>query len=80
MKIEKKQSSLLTTSTNQQEKSMALVWISPGEFLMGSPIDEPNRHLYDDELAFKVTITKGFWISSCHVTHQQWFSVMKNEE
>ncbi|MEL6105997.1 MAG: formylglycine-generating enzyme family protein, partial [Planctomycetota bacterium] len=38
-----------------------LRWIAPGQFLMGSPEDEPGR--YDDEgPQHEVTITRGFWM------------------
>lgn len=49
-------------------------WCPPGEFLMSSPEDEPDR--YDDEKQHKVKLTKGFWILETEVTQKMWQSVM----
>jgi formylglycine-generating enzyme required for sulfatase activity len=54
---------------------LALVWIPPGEFTMGSPKDEKQRG--DDENQVEVTITKGFWLGQQEVTQAEWKRVMQ---
>ncbi|MBF0187016.1 MAG: formylglycine-generating enzyme family protein [Magnetococcales bacterium] len=50
-------------------------WIPPGQFMMGSPEDEPGR--YDDEgPQHKVTIRKGYWLFDTPVTQALWTAVM----
>jgi formylglycine-generating enzyme len=49
-------------------------WIEPGEFLMGSPEDEPGRN--DDEYQHRVVITKGFWLADTACTQRMWKAVM----
>ena len=46
-----------------------------GNFLMGSPGDEPGRDEY--EVAHEVTLTRDFWIGETEVTQGQWQTVMK---
>ncbi len=48
-----------------------LVWIPPGEFMMGSPDDEQGRR--DNEgPSHSVTISKGFWMGKYEVTQEQY--------
>ncbi|MDR1115605.1 MAG: SUMF1/EgtB/PvdO family nonheme iron enzyme [Tannerella sp.] len=49
------------------------VYIPPGGFWMGSPLDEPNR--YYDETQHRVALTEGFYMSKYEVTNAQyaWF-------
>ena len=49
-------------------------WCEPGEFLMGSPEDEPQRN--SNETQHKVELTKGFWIAETTVTQALWQAVM----
>lgn len=71
---------------------MAMQWIPPGAFDMGSPdeeIDELCRE-YDwigeslipyfksEAPRHRVRITRGFWIGSFEVTQSQWQAVMEN--
>ncbi len=49
-------------------------WIHPGEFLMGSPEDEPER--YDDEVLHKVLLTRGYWLADTACTQELWEAVM----
>lgn len=49
-------------------------WIKPGEFMMGSPEDEPDR--LDDERQHLVTLTRGFWLAETTVTQGLWEAVM----
>lgn len=55
---------------------MDLVWIPPGQFMMGS------SEMYDyeeDEIPHRrVRITRGFWIGRYPVTQGQWEAVMGN--
>lgn len=48
-------------------------WCPPGEFLMGSPKDEPGRDAY--EIQHRVRLTKGFWMGETEVTQEQWVTV-----
>lgn len=47
-----------------------LCWCPPGEFRMGSPVDEPGRR--GDEGPVEVTLSRGFWIGKYEVTQGQW--------
>lgn len=60
----------------EQHKPLHLIWVGPGTFRMGSPLDEPGRDPYVDEPAFTVTLSKGFWLSQYPITNIQWFQVM----
>ena len=53
---------------------MRMCWIPPGEFVMGSPADEPERD--DDEIQHRVKVTQGFWLGKYEVTQAQWEAVM----
>lgn len=51
-----------------------MVWIEPGVFTMGSPLDEPGRN--DDEGPQReVRLTQGFYLSQCEITQHQWTAV-----
>ena len=51
-----------------------MVWIEPGVFTMGSPLDEPGRN--DDEgPQLEVRLTQGFYLSQCEITQYQWTAV-----
>jgi len=45
-------------------------WLEPGDFMMGSPEDESERH--DDERLHRVTLNKGFWLADSTVTQELW--------
>ena len=47
--------------------------ILPGEFMMGSPENEPER--YKDEILHEVTITQGFWMADTDCTQALWQAV-----
>ncbi len=53
---------------------MELVFIPPGEFLMGSPSAELGRD--EDERHRPVRLTKGFYMGTTEVTQSQWSAVM----
>jgi formylglycine-generating enzyme required for sulfatase activity len=46
------------------------VLVKPGEFKMGSPIDEFGRN--NDENQHLVKITRPFWISKFELTNDEW--------
>lgn len=52
----------------------AFRYCPPGEFMMGSPEDEPGR--YADEKQHRVRLTKGFWLLETQVTQGMWESLM----
>ena len=55
--------------------SMDLVWIPPGEFMMGSPESEEGR--WDGEgPQRRIRIAQGFWMGKYEVTQAQWQAVM----
>ncbi|MEM9400205.1 MAG: formylglycine-generating enzyme family protein [Verrucomicrobiota bacterium] len=49
--------------------------IEPGEFIMGSPLDENGRS--HNEVQHKVRITRGYWMGVTPVTQEQWEIVMR---
>ncbi len=49
-------------------------WIPEGEFLMGSPENEPER--VDDEKQHMVFIEEGFWLADTPCTQELWKTVM----
>jgi formylglycine-generating enzyme required for sulfatase activity len=49
-------------------------WCPPGEFVMGSPPNEPERRSGEDQV--RVTLTKGFWTAKYETTQGQWLRVM----
>lgn len=51
------------------------VYISPGTFMMGSPVGEPGR-AWEWETLHEVTLTEGFYMGITEVTHQLWDQVM----
>jgi formylglycine-generating enzyme required for sulfatase activity len=53
---------------------MKFVWISPGNFMMGSPKEEKER--VANETQHKVTLTKGFYMGVYTVTQGEWQAVM----
>lgn len=50
------------------------VWIPPGSFMMGSPMEESERQA--NETQHKVTLTKGFYMGVYTVTQEEWQQVM----
>jgi len=55
---------------------MEFVWIKPGNFLMGSPEDEPGR--YTGEILHTVNLTDPFYMQTTEVTQAQWQALMGN--
>lgn len=60
-------------SRSDNEAKMTLHWCPPGEFVMGSPKDEPGRDDY--EIAHRVKLTRGFWMGETEVTQGQYGTV-----
>ncbi|MCZ6851745.1 MAG: formylglycine-generating enzyme family protein [Planctomycetota bacterium] len=48
---------------------MKLVYITPGEFMMGSPPTEKDR--YENEKLHRVKLTKGYWMAATETTRGQ---------
>ena len=53
---------------------MEFVYVKPGTFLMGSPVEDFHRN--SDEIQHRVTLTKGFYIQTSEVTQEQWKTIM----
>ncbi len=53
-------------------------WIWPGEFVMGSPAEGPERELgrEDDEVQHQVLLTRGLWLADTACTQALWSAVM----
>jgi formylglycine-generating enzyme required for sulfatase activity len=56
---------------------MKLVWIPAGEFMMGSPMSEAQRHSTEGP-QHRVRISKGFWMGAYEVTQQEYLAVTGN--
>ncbi len=54
---------------------LKLIWIPPGEFVMGSPDNEYGR-FSDEGPQHAVELTEGFWMGCYQVTQAQWQEVM----
>jgi formylglycine-generating enzyme required for sulfatase activity len=51
-----------------------MVWISPGTFIMGSPLTEPKS--WNSEDPHQVTLTKGFYMGETEVTQGRYLELM----
>lgn len=51
-----------------------LCWCPAGQFVMGSPLGEPERRPGEDQV--EVTLTKGYWMGKCETTQWEWKRVM----
>src|SRR2546426_2102303 len=60
------------------EPALRLLWIAPGEFLLGSPAEENSRGT-DEGPQTRVKITQGFWLGRIEVTQAQWHAVMRTD-
>jgi len=60
--------------TQTNSLGMKFVYIPPGQFVMGSQFDEPERG--KDEQPYTVTIPRGFFIHATEITQGQWQAVM----
>jgi sulfatase modifying factor 1 len=64
------------TDTVVEDIAGTYLWISPGTFTMGSPIDELGRN--SEEVQHEVTLTRGFWLKETEVTQGEWEALMGN--
>ena len=55
--------------------ALEMVWIEPGEFVMGSPESEPGRDANEGP-QHEVRISRGFYLGKHEVTQAQWEAVM----
>jgi formylglycine-generating enzyme required for sulfatase activity len=54
---------------------IAMIWVEPGSFTMGSPDGEVGRN-EDEGPQTHVTLTEGFWLGACEVTQGQGVALM----
>jgi len=54
---------------------LEMVWIEPGEFMMGSPSDEKGRSSFEGPQT-RVRISRGYWLGRYPVTQGQWAALM----
>ncbi len=57
------------------EDSVLMVWIPPGEFMMGAVDDEVGGRSLERP-RHRVTFENGFWIGKYEITQAQWIAVM----
>ena len=63
-----------TTVSLPGNVDMDMIWIGPGTFNMGAPVDEIGRVV--DEIQHRVTLTKGYWLGKYEVTQAQYKTIM----
>ena len=79
---------LHATEPRHNALGMSFVFIPPGEFRMGTSLDEaetiawemesPDASKFLDEApVHKVVISQGFWLGRTEVTQGQWHEVME---
>jgi len=59
--------------TTSQKLNFKLRYIPPGHFIMGSPIDEPERR--DNETQHHVQLTTGYWLGETTISQALWQAV-----
>ena len=81
VEAEKQRLAMAKRPPRQQEKKfftnaigMKFVYIPPGTFMMGSPLNEKKRDR--DETQHEVTLTKDFYMQTTEVTQGQWREIM----
>ncbi len=57
-----------------ENTAIQMIWVEPGAFIMGSPLNEFQRDT--DEFQHQVTLTEGFWLGETEVTQKQWEALM----
>ena len=55
-------------------EAIELVWLPPGQFMMGSPCSEDMHDVMETQ--HKVKLTKSFWVGKYEVTQAQWEALM----
>jgi formylglycine-generating enzyme required for sulfatase activity len=66
----------LPLEIRHKQTGMHLVFITPGEFLMGSPEGERGRDAEREGTRHKVQLTKPFYLGKYEVTQAEWRRVM----
>jgi formylglycine-generating enzyme required for sulfatase activity len=54
---------------------LAMRWMAPGAFTLGSPDHENSRGIDEGPLT-QVALTRGYWLGRTEVTQAQWLAVM----
>jgi formylglycine-generating enzyme required for sulfatase activity len=62
------------TAITIRDLGLDMLWVKPGTFEMGSPLEEEGR--YYRETQHTVTLTEGYWLGKYPVTQAQWEKVM----
>jgi formylglycine-generating enzyme required for sulfatase activity len=65
------------TITLPNNVKLDMVWIAPGEFVMGSP-DSENGRGSNEGPQTRVRLSKGYWLGKYEVTQAQWQALMGN--
>jgi len=58
-----------------EDVKIKMIWVSPGTYLMGSPVFEIGR-TPEREKQHEVTINDGFWLAETEFTQDQWERIM----
>lgn len=66
-----------TFALGESGTDIVMVWIPPGTFEMGSPIEETGRWSNEGPV-HTVTFHQGYWLGKYEVTQLQWEAVMGN--
>jgi len=69
----------ITLSIGDSDVTMELVYIPPGNFVMGGTMTEEGRFACVEVPHHPVEISNGFYIGKYPVTQEQWVAVMKNK-
>src|SRR5436309_2681108 len=64
----------IKAGTETNLAGIRLCWCPSGKFIMGSPLNEPERRPDEDQVP--VTLTKGFWMAKFETTQGQWTKIM----
>jgi len=67
----------LFTEITVKDVRFVMRWMPPGNFMMGSPEDEPERYS-DEGPQHSVKIKEGFWLAETACTQELWTAVMGN--
>lgn len=56
--------------------TIRMIWVKPGSFIMGSPINEKGRKA-EREKQHLVRLSKGFWLAETEFIQDHWQKIMK---
>lgn len=54
-----------------------MLWVAPGEFMMGGSHNELLYNPYSDERQFRAILSAGYWLGKYPVTQLHWQALMK---